>query len=193
MKKWCMRFALIALLLIFCGCSANSSCNMEEETQPTVPTLENLEYWDVVQNEIISMLHGHNLYVTATSHGYPTVQLYVEPGVVTEDGKIVASGLTQEEYEVVFNSVKNDLHMILDKYKIGKPKTIFHGCNSLLDIYFNNWFIDEHKIYDNVDSRRVASYGLDLLEYYYEYEENSYIEKDGFYADVWLEYSVYTP
>ena len=101
--------------------------------------------------------------------------------------------VTQEEYEKVFESVKVDLHIILDKHKLAKPKTALHGCYSMVDIFFNNWFVDENKIYDNVDSRKVASYGLDLLEYYYDYEKNAYIIRDGFFPDVWSKYPVYMP
>ena len=202
MRQWVIWLTAVALLFVVSGCSTEvegipidteSVQPSIEETEPPVILLDNLEYWDVVQDEIVDMLRRHNLYIDIISHAYPCVQFYVEPGVVTENGEIVASGLTQEEYMEVFESVKTDLHMILDKYKIGKPKTIFHGCNSLLDIFFHNWVIDENKIYDNVYSRDVACYGLDLLEYYYEYEENSYIEKDGFFADVWSEYPVYKP
>jgi hypothetical protein len=164
-----------------------------EETEPPVILLDILEYWDIVQDEIVDMLRSHNLYIDIISHAYPCVQFYVEPGIVTEDGKAVASGLTQEEYKEVFESVKSDLHMILDKYKIGKPKTIFHGCNSIVEIFFYNWFIDENKVYDRVDSHWMASYSLDLLEYYYEYEENSYVVREGFSTDVWAKYPVYKP
>ena len=37
------------------------------------------------------------------------------------------------------------------------------------------------------------SYGLDLLEYYYAYEENSNIVREGFSVDVWPKYPVYKP
>ena len=202
MKKWFVWFAIVVFIFTLSGCSKETeevSTAPETtsptivETEPPVVTLDNLAYWDIVQNEIVDMLQSHNLYIDIITHKYPYVQFYVEPGVVTEDGKIVASGLTQDEYKEVFESVKTDLHLILDKHKIGKPETIFHGCNSLLDRYFQNWVIDENKLYDNVYSWDVACYGLDLLEYYYEYEENSYIEKDGFFVDVWSKYSVYKP
>lgn len=163
------------------------------EATEAPPIYDSIEYWDIVQDEIVSMLKQHNLYVTATSHAYPCVQLYVEPGIVTDDGKAVASGLYQEEYEEVFESVKIELHIILDKYKLAKPKTAFHGCHSIVDIFFNNWFIDENKVYDNVDSRKVASYGLDLLEYYYNYEKNNFIHRQGFWTDTWSEHPVYKP
>jgi hypothetical protein len=190
------------MLLAICGCGTDvegvpgdtkSEPPTIEETEPPVILLDNLEYWDVVQDEIVDMLHSHNLYMDNISHAYPCVQFYVQPGIVTEDGKIVASGLTQEEYKDVFEFVKSDLHMILDKYKIGKPKTILHGCNSIVEIFFDNWFINESKVYDRVYSRWIASYGLDLLEYYYEYEENSYVVREGFSTDVWAKYPVYKP
>ena len=44
-----------------------------------------------------------------------------------------------------------------------------------------------------VNSWQVASYELDLLEYYHEYEDNSYINKDGFHTEVWSKYVVYVP
>jgi signal peptidase I len=202
MRQWVIWLTAVALLFAISGCSTEvegmpidteSVQPTIEETEPPVILLDNLEYWDIVQDEIVDMLRSHNLYIDIISHAYPCVQFYVEPGIVTEDGKIVASGLTQEEYKEVFESVKTDLHMILDKYKIGKPKTIFHGCNSLLDIFFHNWVIDESKIYDNVYSRDVACYGVDLLEYYYEHEDNSYIKKDAIFSDVWTRYPVYKP
>lgn len=202
MRQWVVWLTAIVLLFVISGCSSEvegipidteSVQPSIEETEPPVILLDNLEYWDVVQDEIVDMLRSHNLYIDIISHAYPCVQFYVEPGIVAEDGKTVASGLTQEEYKEVFESVKSDLHMILDKYKIGKPKTIFHGCNSIVEIFFYNWFIDENKVYDRVDSHRMASYGLDLLEYYYEYEENSYVVREGFSTDVWAKYPVYKP
>lgn len=202
MRKWVIWVTVATLLFTISGCSIEDEGMLTDaetlnptimETEPPVVELDNLAYWDIVQDEIVDMLQSHNLYIDIISHAYPCVQFYVEPGVVTEDGEIVASGLTQEEYKEVFESIKTDLHMILDKYQIGKPKTIFHGCNSIVEIFFDNWFIDENKVYDRVDSRWIASYGLDLLEYYYEYEENSYVVREGFSVDVWSKYPVYKP
>lgn len=145
MRQWVIWLTAVALLLVISGCSTEvegipidteSVQPSIEETEPPVILLDNLEYWDVVQDEIVDMLRRHNLYIDIISHAYPCVQFYVEPGILTEDGKTVASGLTQDEYTEVFESVKSDLYMILDKYKIGKPKTIFHGCNSIVEIFF---------------------------------------------------------
>lgn len=192
MKARLMIFLAAILLLVTSGCSTASDENaVPKETQPEIPVLDNLEYWDIVQPEIVSMLNDHNLYVGVTTYPYPCVKFEPEPGVITEDGEIIASGLTEEEYREVFEAVKIDLYTILDKYKIGKPETIFHGCNSIVDIHFHNWTIDESKLYDNVYSRDVAYFSLDLLEYYYEHEENSYVEKDWFATDVWEKYPVY--
>lgn len=202
MRKWIIWLAAISLLFVISGCSTEvkgTPVDTESvpptivETEPPVIILDNLEYWDVVQDEIVSMLMEHGLYLRSTSHGYPCKQYHVEPGIVTDDGKAVASGLSQEEYEKVFETVKIELHIILDKYKLAKPKTAFHGCYSIVDIFFNNWFIDENKVYDNVESRKVASYGLDLLEYYYNYEENTFIHRQGFWTDTWSKYPVYIP
>ena len=202
MRKWIIWFAAVAMLLAICGCGTDvegvpgdtkSEPPTIKETEPPVIVLDNLEYWDVVQDEIVSMLKEHNLYLRATSHGYPCKQYHVEPGIVTDDGKAVASGLSQEEYEKVYESVMIELHVILDKYKLAKPKTAFHGCYSIVDIFFNNWFINENKVYDNVESLKVASYGLDLLEYYYNYEENDFIHRQGFWPDTWSKQPVYAP
>lgn len=201
MRKGSILAVVAVFLFTISGCNLatdnNPSINAEitylttEETEPPIPTFDSIEYWEIVQDEIVSMLNQHNLYTSAITHVYPCVQFYVEPGIVIDDGKIVASGLSQEEYEEVFESVKVELHIILDKYKLAKPKSAFHGCHSIVDIFFDNWVIDENKVYDNVYSRDVACYGLDLLEYYYEYEENSYIQKDAFFDDVWAKYPVF--
>ena len=151
MRNWFAWFTVVVFLFTLSGCGKEdrevptkpeTTFPTVAETEPPVIELDNLEYWDIVQDEIVDMLRSHNLYIEIISHAYPCVQFYVEPGVVTEDGEIVASGLTQEEYKEVFESVKIDLHMILDKYKIGKPKTSFHGCNSIVEVFFNNWFIN---------------------------------------------------
>ena len=187
-----MVFLAAILLLVASGCSTAGNENTElKETQPVIPVLGHLEYWDIVQPEIVSMLNNHNLYVGFTTYPYPCVKFEAKPGIVVEDGEIMSSGLTEEEYQEVFEAVKKDLHSILNKYKISKPKTIFHGCNSIVTIYFHNWMIDESMLYDNVYSRDVACYSLDLLEYYYENEESSYIEIDWFATDVWTKYPVY--
>lgn len=204
MKKWFILCVIAVLLVMIGGCSmpadeVESSTNAEEvylteeEETEEILELDSIEYWDIVHGEIISMLNQHNLYVCYVSNAYPCVQITVEPGVVTEDGKTVASGLTQEEYEELIRCVKEDLHVILDRYKLVEPKTAFHGCHSILDIYFKNWVIDENKVYDNVYSRDVGCYGLDLLEYYHEHEEDSYIKKDSFHASVWEKYPTYIP
>ena len=202
MRKWNICVLVVVLILFLGGCQATEddvsitdteSLNLTTiETDPPVITLESIEYWEIVEAEIISMLNRHNLYVSAISHAYPCVQFYVEPGIVIGE-KTVALGLSQEEYKEVFESVKVELHLILDKYKLEKPKTAFHGCHSLLDIFFSNWIVNENKVVDNVYSKDVACYGLDLLEYYYEVDENSFVKKDSFHTDVWLKYPVYIP
>ena len=164
-----------------------------KNTEPTIPLLENSEYWEVVEDEIIEMLNSHNLYLSHISSAYPCVQFHVEPGKKTDDGKAVASGLTQEEYEEVYQCVKAELHVILDKYKLVEPKSAFHACDSIVGIYFNNWFVDEQKVADRVDSLWVAGYELDLLEYYYDYEENYFMRRDSFFEEMWSKYGVYTP
>lgn len=185
MKKWYVLCLLAVLLLVISGCSASidetgSSNNTESvyptevEVAETVPLLDSIEYWEIVRDEIIAMLNSHNLYVSHIDSGYPTVQFFVEPGIQTDDGQIVASGLSQEEYEELYQHIKEELHIILDKYVLAKPKTAFHACDSVVGIYFNNWFIDM-PMFPGVTSWQVASYELDLLEYYHEYEENSYI------------------
>lgn len=202
MRKWFVWLVVVVLLFTISGCGIETGevpsetetvCPTTEATELPIQALDSIEYWEIVQDEILSMLKEHNLYLSATTHGYPCKQFHVEPGIATDDGKVVASGLSQEEYEKVFESVKVELHIILDKHKLAKPKTALHGCYSMVDIFFNNWFVDENKIYDNVDSRKVASYGLDLLEYYYDYEKNAYIIRDGFFPDVWSKYPVYMP
>lgn len=202
MRKWFVWFAIIALIFTICGCATEVdevSSETEtvspttEATEPPIPVLDSLDYWEIVEDEIVSMLKEHNLYLSAITHGYPCKQYHVAPGIITDDGKAVASGLSQEEYEQVFESVKIELHIILDKYKLAEPKTGFHSCYSILDIYFDNWVIDENKIYDNVYSRDVACYGLDILEYYYEYEDDFYIKKDAIFTDVWTKYPIYKP
>ena len=199
MRNWVAMFMVVAISITLSGCylddeTSSSKCeDIDQATIATIPTYESIAYWEIVQDEIISMLNEHNLYLSATSHGYPCKQFNVVPGVINDDGQVVASGLSEEEYAKVFESVKVALHAILDKYKLAKPKTAFHGCYSIVEIFFDNWFIDENKIYDNVYSRKVASYGVDLLEYYYDYEEKAYIKREGFFPDIWSKHRVYTP
>ena len=153
----------------------------EEATEPTEPTkLGNIEYWDIVKPEIINMLNSHNLYIDYIDNGYPCVNFHVEYGIKNEEGNAIASGISPEEYQNLVASVKKDLHAILDKYQIDKPKTIFHACNSTLGIFFNNWYYDEHRTPYKVISLDVASYQIDLLDYYYE-KEDSYILREGFF------------
>lgn len=204
MNKWYIMFPLLVLLLALNGCTSLSNDNdtsatkvtqsatNTNEIEPPILTYDSIEYWEIVQDEIVSMLNQHNLYISAITSGYPSIQFYVEPGVEL-DGKIVASGLSQETYKELFESIKIELHIILDKYKLAKPKSIFHGCHSNLDIFFSNWVVDENKIYDNVYSRDVACYGLDLLEYYHEYDEGAYIQRNAFHAEIWSKYPVFIP
>ena len=204
MKKWCILSIVVAILLVASGCSVDDveiepSTNIEivhpteEQTETTVPTLDSIEYWEIVREEIISMLNRHDLYVSHIDSGYPCVHFFVEPGVKTAEGKIVAAGLPMEQYEGLYQCIKEELHAILDRYKLAKPKTVFHACDSIVGIFFYNWFVDEQKVYDRVDSLQVASYQLDLLEYYHDYEEDTYLRMQGFSVDPWSKYAVYTP
>lgn len=196
---------LVATVLLFSvtGCGTEvvegNSVNNEnegihsEETEIEIPVLDSIEYWDVVQEEIISMLNRNGLYVSAINSSYPAVLYEVEPGVQADDGKIIAAGLSQEQYEELYECVKKELHIVLDKYELAKPKSALHACDSIVGIFFFNWYIDEQKVSNRTFSRQVASYELDLLEYYHEYEENGYIYKEGFSASLWGKYPVYIP
>lgn len=105
MRKWLVLLAIAGFLLTTSGCGTAPDEEMLikdeninptiESTEETVPELDSTEYWEIVQDEIVSMLKKHNLYVSATTHGYPCKQFHVEPGIVTNDGKAVASGLPQ--------------------------------------------------------------------------------------------------
>ena len=196
MKKCFALFIVIVLLIATSACEAHSDIETSDSTiQPTEsssPIYESIEYWEIVHDEIISMLNEHNLYVSDINSGYPCVLYEVEPGIQAEDGQIRASGLFQEEYEELYQHIKEELHRILDKYVLAKPKTIFHACDSVVGIYFKNWFVDM-PMFPGVNSWQVASYEVDLLEYYHEYEENSYINKEGFFAEAWSKYEVYVP
>lgn len=202
MQKWFALFLAVTLVFTISGCNtedgevsakAEATAPTTEQTEPPPPTYDSIEYWDIVEVEIVSMLNQHNLYVSSITHGYPCVGFYVDPGIVTDEGKPVASGLSQEEYAEVLEAVKAELYMILDKYRLAEPKSAFHGCHSTVEFFFNNWFIDEKKIQNNVYSRGVASYGVNLLEYYYNCEEKSYVNREGLFSDVWSKYPVYTP
>lgn len=204
MRKWYMLFIIVVLLFTISGCNTateeeESSINTEityptdEETESTIPILDSIEYWELVQEEIIAMLNRNNLYVSAINSSYPCVLYEVEPGRQTDDGKIVAAGLSQEQYEELYRYIKEELHIIFDKYELAKPKTAFHACDSVVGISFYNWFVDEHKVADRVESLWVASYQLDLLEYYHNYEEDAYMRMEGFGENMWSKYAVYTP
>ena len=162
-------------------------------TEPTTPVLGNIEYWDIVKPEIISMLNDHNLYVAYIDNGYPYVNITVEYGIENENGKAIATGISQAEYDDLVEQVKQELHVILDKYQIEKPKTWFHACNSHLGIFFKNWFYDENRTPRKVISVEVAYYQIDLLEYYYEREEDSFVLMNGKSETVWSKYPIYTP
>ena len=210
MKKLYLWICLVALLAFAAGCSAvdyqqesdqhtqPSTFSNEEttstESPPQTPlTLGNIEYWDAVKPEIVDMLNAHNLYIDYIDSGYPCVNFHVEHGVKNAEGIIVASGLSPDEYRELVESVKKELHAILDKYRIEPPKTIFHACNSTVGIFFNNWFYDEQQVVLKLLSSDVASYQIDLLEYYYENEDHQYILRDGFFESVWEKHPIYVP
>lgn len=201
MKKSLVLFIVIVLLFTLSGCSTkDEGAYSETETanpttqspEPQIPIYDSIEYWEIVNDEIVSMLNEHNLYVSSINSSYPCVLYEVEPAIQAEDEQIKASGLSQDEYEELYQHIKNELHIILDKYVLDKPKTAFHACDSVVGIYFNNWFKDM-PMFPGVNSWQVASYELDLLEYYHEHEGNSYINKDGFFTEAWEKYTVYVP
>ena len=188
MKKSCVLFLIGALLFSFSACTS-----VNENSQSTVPLLESSEYWEAVSGEIIAMLNSHGLYVHHIDTRYPYVNIFVEPGQRNDDGKLVAVGLSQTQYEELYECVTAELHIVLDKYKLAKPRSIFHGCYSISGIFFYNWFFDEHNVQGPVISSEVASYQLDLLKYYYDHEEDSYMKMEGIYENKWSGYEVYTP
>lgn len=200
MKNSFALFVVIILLFTTSGCSVEveetyaETETLNSTTQSTElprPIYDSIEYWEIVHEEIVSMLNEHNLYVSAINSSYPCVLYEVEPGIQVEDGTIIA-GLSQEEYKELFQHIKAELHSILDKYVLDKPKSVFHACDSIVGIYFHNWFIDM-PMFPGVNSWEVASYQLDLLEYYYECEENAYINSEGFFTEAWTKYTVYVP
>lgn len=203
-KQWYILCLATVLLLLICGCStttaaAESSTNTEkshpidDEAEAAVPLLDSINYWENVHDEIVSMLHCHGVYISAINSSYPCVLYYVEPGIETDSGKIMAVGLTQAEYEELYQCIKEELHIILDKYKLAKPKTVFHACDSDVGVFFYNWFLDKNKVYDRVISREVGSYQIDLLKYYHEDRDGDYTCWGGFSAQKWSEYEVYIP
>ena len=202
MKKWYMLFMVVVFLFTISACDVSTDqreypINTEitevtiEETEATVRVLDSIEYWDIVQEEIIFMLNQNNLYVSTIDSAYPAIIYEVEPGKQTDDGKIVAAGLSQEQYEELYQHIKVELQIILDKYELAEPKSAFHACDSIVGISFYNWFIDKNKVADNVESLWVASYQLDLLEYYHKYEEDAFVIMEGFSENVWSKYVVY--
>lgn len=202
MRKWFVWLTVVTLIFTISGCETVADDMLAEtetvyptteSTEPPIPTYESIEYWELVHDEIVSMLNEHNLYVAAINSSYPCVLYEVEPGIQTDDGQIIASGLTQEEYEELYHHIIEELHIILNKYELAKPKSAFHGCDSIVGIFFHNWFIDESMVYNNVKSRDVAVYELDLLNYYHEYEKGTYICAEGFFPDLWSKHPVYTP
>ena len=198
MKKYLALFIVILLLFVISGCSEETYAEIETEnlttqsTEPSRPIYDSIEYWEIVHNEIVTMLNEHNLYVSFINSSYPCVLYEVEPGIQAEDGQIIALGLSQKEYEELYQHVKEELHLILDKYVLAKPKTAFLACDSIVGICFSNWFVDM-PMFPGVNPWQVASYKLDLLEYYHKYEENSYIEIDQFFSESWSKYEVYLP
>ena len=201
MRKWLVWLTAVVLLFAISGCGTEAGevtsetetvCLTTEATKPPIQALDSIDYWEIVADEIVSMLNEHNLYVAAINSSYPCVLYEVEPGIKTDDGQIVAFGLNQEEYEELYNCIKEELHIILDKYELAKPKSVFHACDSIVGIFFHNWFVDMPMI-PGVTSWQVASYEIDLLKYYHEYENNSYIYKEGFYTEAWSKYQVYVP
>lgn len=222
MKKWHIWAGVLALLFVIGSCNAETNnsgpATNLETTQPsgtialtpngtnhtenkfeedssnhTIPTLDNADYWKVVRAEIIEMLHQHNLYVSHIDTRYPYINISVEPGMLTGDGKIVAKGLTEAEYIELYQCIKEELYKILDKYKLAKPKTIFHGCHSIVGIFCYNWFYDDQVTPKKVISQEVARYQIDLLEYYYDREGDSYIRMEGMSEALWTKYPIYVP
>lgn len=117
MRKWFIWLIVVALLFAICGCDkevdevlaeTETVCPTAEATEPTTPVYDSIEYWEIVHDEMVSMLNEHNLYVAAINSNYPCVLYEVEPGIQTADGQIVASGLTQEEYEGLYHHIKEE-------------------------------------------------------------------------------------
>lgn len=194
MKKCLALFFVIILIFAISGCEIETETqnSTTQSSEPPRQILDSIEYWDIINDEIISMLNEHNLYVSGINSSYPCVLYEVEPGIKGEDGKIRAYGLSQGEYEELYQHVKAELHSILDKYVLAKPKSAFHACDSIVGIDFKNWFVDMPML-PGVNSWQVAGYKLNLLDYYHEHEKNSYLIKDGFYTEVWSKYVVYVP
>ena len=93
MRKWFIWLIVVALLFAICGCDkevdevlaeTETVCPTAEATEPTTPVYDSIEYWEIVHDEMVSMLNEHNLYVAAINSNYPCVLYEVEPGIVQD-------------------------------------------------------------------------------------------------------------
>mgnify|MGYP007130639088 FL=1 len=65
MRKWFVWLVVVVLLFTISGCGIETGevasetetvCPTTEATEPPIQALDSIEYWEIVQDEIVSML-----------------------------------------------------------------------------------------------------------------------------------------
>ena len=130
-------------------------------------SLNEQEYWALVGPKLETLLNENGFVIFRADTREPYCNLHVEYGFATEDGKYRASGLDQSEYEEKINSVKAQVHELLNMYTLHIEDGLFAGPDrDILGLHFHNRFVKEYVTHSEVERHDIADYQIDLSKYY---------------------------
>ena len=157
-----------------------------------IPVLSEKEYWEFIDSKLREILHEHDLYIMKIDSGIPYYSYYVEPGRLTDDNTYRPIGLERDDYETLFEEIKEALHQLLNQYSIDYGKGIFsRPIRDIIGLHFYNRF--NHSVFGKGACLGVADYQVDLLSYYYHHWSDKYTVMNNFNDFYWAVSEVYTP
>lgn len=152
--------------------------------------LEESEYWDNLHSKLRELLRKHNLFITRIDSRIPYYNYHIEVGVYAGDNKYRPTGITEEKYVELFETVKQELYGILDEYAIEHSGGLFGAPSRyIVGLIFYNRF--NSSLYGYAAELGVASYQVDVVNYYYNREHDRAIVMDEFSNFHWQGNEVY--
>ena len=169
--------------------------NTESETTGVISNaLDEEEYWELVQEDIRSLLSEHNLFVFRIGTEMPYINYYVEFGKPSTDGRYTPAGLTKEECAALKECIQKELVAIISKYQLDGGNGFWSKpSHAVLGLFIYNRFINTNYTPAEIEQYCVSGYQVDLLDFYNKHDENSFVRMDYFDSSPWDKFEIYTP
>lgn len=152
------------------------------------------EFWELIQEEIDDLLVKYNLFAFRIGTEMPYINYYVEFGYPSYDGKYTPVGLTNDECATLKENLQKDLVAIISQYKLDEGSGIWNKpSHTMIGLFIYNRFTNTTFTPAKIDRHCVSGYQIDLLEYYYENNDNNFVKMDYFDSSPWEKFEIYTP